>query len=215
MEYQINGKEFKTIEVTLFPGESFFAERGSIVYTETGLVRDVEFSNQRSKLTGLLSGMLNSALSGEAICLIRFYNPTETAKKFLLSGSKCAILPIMLQGEELLCRRGCYIASTERTNLSMKLNSKSMLGNQFFQKIEGKGTIFLETMGVAIEKNLGINDSIEVDEKNLVAMQGILPSQVQAGWSVNNILRGEGLSLLLINGPGKVFLSPLSLDTEK
>ena len=98
----------------------------------------------------------------------------------------------------------------------MQVNWGSMLGGLgFFQKIEGEGTVFLDTMGIAIEKELGINDSIEVDETHLVALQGIQAEQIQAGWSIQNVLRGEGLSLLLINGPGKVYLSPLSLVKEE
>lgn len=216
MEYKINGNEFKTLEVSLAPGETFYTERGSIVFTEAGLTRDIEFSNKKSKIVGMLKGMVNSALSGESICIIRFSNQTQTEKKCLLSGTKCAILPVNLQNSNLICRRGCYIASTNKIKLSMVVNWSSMLGGLgFFQKIEGEGTVFLDTMGIAIEKDLGINDSIEVDESHLVAMQGIQPSQIQAGWSIQNVLRGEGLSLLLINGPGKVYLSPLSLLKEE
>lgn len=49
MEYKINGNEFKTLEVSLAPGETFYSERGSIVYTEAGLTRNIEFSNKKIK----------------------------------------------------------------------------------------------------------------------------------------------------------------------
>ena len=216
MEYKINGNEFKTLEVSLAPGETFYSERGSIVYTEAGLTRNIEFSNKKNKIAGMLKGLVGSVLSGESIRIIRFNNPTPNTKKCLLSGTKCAILPNALHNAPLICRRGCYIASTSKIELSMQVNWGSMLGGLgFFQKIEGEGTVFLDTMGIAIEKELGINDSIEVDETHLVALQGIQAEQIQAGWSIQNVLRGEGLSLLLINGPGKVYLSPLSLVKEE
>lgn len=41
MNCKIVGYEYKTLEVTLSPGESFYAERGSIVYVDEALQRDV------------------------------------------------------------------------------------------------------------------------------------------------------------------------------
>ena len=54
--------------MTLSPGESFYAERGSIVYVDEALQRDVEFNGSGSSnggLGSLLGGVLKSALSGE------------------------------------------------------------------------------------------------------------------------------------------------------
>lgn len=42
MNCKIVGYEFKTLEVTLLPKEAFYAERGSIVYADNGLQRDVD-----------------------------------------------------------------------------------------------------------------------------------------------------------------------------
>ena len=69
MNCKIVGYEFKTLEVSLSPGESFYAERGSIVYVEEGLQRDVEFNNSNSNngIGSVLGGVLKSALSGESI----------------------------------------------------------------------------------------------------------------------------------------------------
>lgn len=75
MNCKIVGYEYKTLEVTLSPGESFYAERGSIVYVDEALQRDVEFNGSGSSNSGLgslLGGVLKSALSGESILIIRF-----------------------------------------------------------------------------------------------------------------------------------------------
>lgn len=85
MNCKIVGYEYKTLEVTLTPGESFYAERGSIVYVDEALQRDVEFNGSSSNnggLGSLLGGVLKSALSGESILIIRFYNPTNTERKW-------------------------------------------------------------------------------------------------------------------------------------
>ena len=184
MNCKIIGYEFKTLEVTLAPGEFFYAERGSIVYTDEALQRDVEFNNGNgSGLGSLLGGVVKSALSGESILIIRFCNPTNTDKKLVLSGNCCALVPIRLQGENLICRRGHYV--------------------------------FLDSLGSPIEKILNQGETIEVDENHIVALHGFSSSQIQAGWSVGNVLRGEGLSLMKITGPGKLYLSPLPIVTNK
>ena len=214
MNCKIIGYEYKTLEVQLSPGESFFAERGSIVYVEDGLQREVEFNGSNSKggIGNIIGGVLKSALSGESILIIRFTNPTTLTKKMVLSGSCCALLPIKLEGENLICRRGHYVASTNKVNLNINFNIQGILGGVgFFQKIDGVATVFLDSLGSPLERILNNGETIEVDENHIIALQGFQTSQIQAGWSIGNVLRGEGLSLMNITGPGKVYMSPLSI----
>lgn len=217
MNCKIVGYEFKTLEVTLHPNESFYAERGSIVYVDEDLQREVEVNGaQGGGLGSILGGVLKSALSGESILIVRFYNSTNTEKKLVLSGSCCALVPIKLQGENLICRRGHYVCSTNKVGLNLNLNLQGLLGGVgLFQKIEGNATVFLDSLGSPIEKALNNGEIIEVDENHIVALQGFHTSQIQAGWSVGNIMRGEGLSMMKLIGPGKVYLSPLPIIPQK
>jgi len=215
MNCKIVGYEYKTLEVTLSPGESFYAERGSIVYVDAQIQRNVEMNNSSSNrgVGGLLAGAVKSALSGESILIIRLSNPTSHDLKMVLSGSLCSLVPIKIQGESIVCRRGHYVASTAKVDVGLRLSAQGFLGGMgaLFQKVEGHATVFLDSLGTPIEKQLEPNETIEVDENHLVAMHGISPIQVQAGWSIGNVLRGEGVSMMKISGPGKVYLSPLSM----
>ena len=214
MNCKIVGYEFKTLEVVLAPGESFYAERGSIVYVEEGLQRDVEINNGHSTngFANVLGGVLKSALSGESILIIHFSNPTSVNKKMVLSGSSCALTPVKLEGENLICRRGSYVASSNKVNLNLNFNLQGIIGGVgLFQKVDGQSTVFLDSLGSPIEKTLNRGETIEVDENHIVALQGFDVSQIQAGWSVGNVLRGEGLSLMKITGPGKLYMSPLPI----
>ena len=219
MNCKIVGYEYKTLEVSLAPGETFYAERGSIVYVDEALQRDVEFNNGNTNsrsLGSIIGGVVKSALSGESILIIRFYNPTNTEKKMVLSGSCCSLVPVKLQGENLICRRGHYVASTNKVQLNINLNLQGILGGiGFFQKIQGSATVFLDSLGTPLEKNLANGEMIEVDENHIVALVGFQTSQIQAGWSFGNVLRGEGVSLMKIVGPGKVILSPLPIIFNK
>ena len=213
MNCKIVGYEFKTLEVTLQPNETFYAERGSLVWVDAALQRDVEMNggNQNGSIGNMLGGMLKSALSGESVLILRFYNPTSKPLKMVLSGSCCALLPIKLQGENLICRRGHYVASTNKISLNLNLNIQGILGGiGLFQKVEGNATVFLDSNGSPIIKEVAPGESIEMDENNIIAFHGFQPQQIQAGWSFGNMIRGEGLSLMRITGPGKVYLSPLA-----
>lgn len=213
MNCKIVGYEFKTLEVTLLPGETFYAERGSLVWVDAALQRDVEMNggNQNGSIGNMLGGMLKSALSGESVLILRFYNPTSKPLKMVLSGSCCALLPIKLQGENLICRRGHYVASTNKISLNLNLNIQGILGGiGLFQKVEGNATVFLDSNGSPIIKEVAPGESIEMDENNIIAFHGFQPQQIQAGWSFGNMIRGEGLSLMRVTGPGKVYLSPLA-----
>jgi uncharacterized protein (AIM24 family) len=66
-----------------------------------------------------------------------------------------------------------------------------------------------------VELDLGYNETIEVDENNLIALVGINENQIDASWSVGNMFHGEGLSLLRITGPGKVYINPSNLFTSR
>ena len=65
MNCKIVGYEYKTLEVTLSPGESFYAERGSIVYVDEALQREVEFNGSGSD-----NGGLGSFLGGVVLSFI-------------------------------------------------------------------------------------------------------------------------------------------------
>ena len=52
---------------------------------------------------------------------------------------------------------------------------------------------------------------VEVDENHVVALCGFQDYQIQKGRSLDNILQGEGLSMMKLYGPGKIYLSPLPI----
>ena len=134
----------------------------------------------------------------------------------MVVAGKVGVLPIKIDNMRVMCRRGAYIASTTKMNLGLKISVSSILGGAgLLQRIDGNGTVFLDSYGMPIEVDLGYNETIEVDENNLIALVGIEERQLDASWSVGNMLQGEGLSLLRITGPGKVFINPTNIFTTR
>lgn len=208
------GYEVQRLEVTIYPGESFYAERGAMIYCEAGISSNIEASGSG------LGGIIRSKLSGESIFIVNYQNNDSKPHKMLFSSSAdaiigknvvtfpAAILPLKLNHEEIFCGIGRYVASVEKVRLSINISIPGLTGGLgFLQKVSGNGTIFLASLGMPIEVNLSAGQRMEVDENHIIAMQGIRDNQLQSHWAFKNIIGGEGLSLLEVTGPGKLFLN--------
>lgn len=203
MNCKLVGQFVQHLEATLSPGEEFYTEKGSIIYLETGIDKEVSFNGKG------FGRVFGAALSGESIFIIHVKNVTNMPRKVVI-GSRFGLLPIKINGESIICRRGAYVASNNKVDITSKLSITGLTGGMglILQKITGNSTVFLDTMGQPIVLNLHHGESIEVDENHIIALHNISENQIQANWSLGNLLGGEGLSMLRVTGPGTVFLSP-------
>lgn len=148
MECKLKGYDFKALEIILEPGETFYAERGALIYLESGIDKSVEFGKTAGSI-------IQSKLSGEALFLVKFNNVSNVRKKMVVAG-KVGVLPIKIDNMRVMCRRGAYIASTTKMNLGLKISVSSILGGAgLLQRIDGNGTVFLDSYGMPIEVDLG------------------------------------------------------------
>lgn len=203
MNCKLIGQFVQHLEVTLAPGEDFYAEKGSVIYLESGIDKELSFNGSS------LARIIGAKLSGESLFILRLHNATNMPRKVVI-GSEFGILPVKINGETLICHRGVYIASNNRVNVSTKLSIAGLTGGMglLLQKIQGNSTIFLDTKGTPITINLQPGETIEVDEDHIIALQNIPESRMQSNWSLGNLLGGEGLSMLRVTGPGTLYLSP-------
>ena len=203
MNCKLIGSYVKHLEIDLSPGEEFYGERGSMIYLEEG----IEMS---SELVGnTLGRILGAKLAGESLMLLRFYNTTNRICRLVL-GSRTGLLHMKLEGRELICRRGAYVASSKKVNVSTQLSIAGLLGGlgALLQRISGHATIFLETDGDPVIVDLQPGQTIRIDENHFLALEGIPENRISAKWSLRNYLGGEGISMLTVTGPGRVYLNP-------
>ena len=203
MNVKLIGQFVQHLEVTLSPGENFFAEKGALIYLESGIEKELSFNGSG------LGRILGAKLSGESLFILRLYNVSNQPRKAVI-GSRFGMLPVKLEGESVICHRGVYIGSSQKVDVTTKLSIAGLVGGMglLLQKITGNATIFLDTKGTPITITLPPGETIEVDENHIIALQYISERQMQSNWSLGNLLGGEGLSMLRITGPGKVYLSP-------
>lgn len=203
MNCKLIGQFVQHLEVTLSPGEDFYAEKGSLIYHEAGIERETTLNGNG------LGRIIGAKLSGESVFIIRLFNRSSRDLKIVL-GSRNGLVPIKMEGGTLICHRGVYVASNNRVDVSSKLSISGLAGGMglILQKISGYGTVFLDTIGTPITIPLGIAETIEIDENHIIAFHNISEAQIQSIWSLKNLIGGEGLSMMRVTGPGTVYLSP-------
>lgn len=206
MRYEIKGQEAKTIEIELSPGETFHAECGALVYQEEGIVADLQWIGKG--FAGVFSGMF----SGESPWIIRYENRDVRSRLLALAGNQLGLfIHNMEKGESLILRRGTYIASDRKVRLRLSVGLRKMCSGMglLFQKVEGEATLILNTFGEPIQRHLGPDESIYIDEDHLIALSGIDESRITPHIGVGNLFRGEGFSRMRVTGPGTIYLTPV------
>ena len=203
MNCKLIGQFVQHLEVTLMPGEQFYAEKGAIIYIESGLDRELSTNGSG------LGRMIGAKLSGESFFIVRIFNPSNMPRKVAI-GSDYGLLPVKLNGETMICHSGVYVASNNRVDITTKLSITGFVGGMglLLQKIQGNATVFLDTKGTPITINLRPGETIELDETHIIALQNISENQMQSNWSLGNVFSGEGLSMMRVTGPGTVYLTP-------
>ena len=204
MNVKLIGQFIQYVDVELQPGESFYAQKGALICQDAGVSKELAFNGG-----GGLTRLLGAKLSGESIFIVRYAN-NDRRPLHVQFGSSIGLLPIRLEGETLICRSGAYVASSNMVTVTTKLSISGFVGGMGFmlQKIQGNATVFLDTIGQPIVRDLAYGETVECDEDHIIALQGITESQMSSSWSLRNVLGGEGLSMLKVTGPGKVYLSP-------
>lgn len=208
MNCKIVGYEYKTLEVSLDPGENFYGEAGSMVFMEEGIERKLDIVKVRKSFTRYFSG--------ESIFIVHYFNASNSTKKLLLSSGLQGIHPIKIQkGHPIMLRCGSYVAATNKVDIGLRIQGFGLKSGMSFQKVEGDATIFVETAGTPIEIDLKEREKIEVDENHIIALHDFESRSVTSKWQIRNIFHGEGLATNFLEGPGKIIISPSPLPNAK
>lgn len=211
MNCKLIGNIFQALEVDLNTNESFYAERGSLVYMENGIDQEVQMSGSG------IANVISSKLSGESLFLIKYQNKATSPKKLVITGKQGSVKHIKIaSGHTLILRKGDYVGSNNKVQIDINFSVNKFLtgAGLTYQKITGDSTVFFDCVDTLIEKNLAIGEEIIVDEDHLKALYDINDSQISIQRDTNivrNLISGEGFLMTRITGPGKVFLSSVPI----
>lgn len=221
VDYRIVGSEMQFVEVELDPGETVFAEAGSMMMMDQSIQMETIFgdgSGQNKGFVGKLFGAGKRLLSGESLFMTAFTNRG--------SGKECVsfaspypgrILPMDLEelNGKLICQKDAFLCAAKGVSVGIEFQRK--LGAGFFggegfimQKIEGDGLAFVHAGGAIHERVLGPGEMIRVDTGCLVAMTQDVDYDIEFVKGVKTaIFGGEGLFFATLRGPGRVWIQSL------
>lgn len=215
MNCKLIGNVYQALEVTLESNESFYSERSSMIYMDSGIEQEVTSSSN-----GIM-GALSSVLSGESLFLVKYTNRDRMPRKLVMSGRSGSLKYLKITaGQNLILKRGDYVASNNKVNIDISLSINKFLSGigLSFQRIIGESTVFFDSIDTLIERDLQPGEEITVDENHVKALLGINDNQISIQRNTNimrNLVSGEGFLMTRIVGPGKVFLSTLPSITNK
>ncbi|SFA76454.1 TIGR00266 family protein [Acetitomaculum ruminis DSM 5522] len=209
MQYEIKGTPLPVLEVQLEPGESINCEGGAMSWMSPNLTMNTT--------GGGLGKMFSKAFSGEKIFSNTYSAPKNQGGCIAFASSFPGnIIAVEVRpGQDIICQKSAYLASSSGVELSIFFQKK--IGAGFFggegfimQKLSGNGIAFLEIDGSVVTKELGAGEQILVDTGYLAMMDGSCTIDIQSVKGVKNmLLGGEGLFNTVVTGPGRVSLQTM------
>jgi uncharacterized protein (TIGR00266 family) len=217
LEYQIVGTTLPVLEVTLQPQEWIIAESGELSWmtASIGLQSGLQIGGQ----AGGLFGAITRAISGSTIFMTQYYAyqyPGQVAFATKVPGT---ILPIDMPAGHpgYVVHRHGFLAGGPQIQLSVAMQQRlggAVFGGMglFMQRISGQGLWWCELQGEVIERDLQPGETIRVHPGHVGMLDASVQFSITTVPGIRNVLfGGDGLFLVQLTGPGKVWLQSLPL----
>lgn len=211
MEYCIKyAPVFSVLEIKMNEADVVVAQPNSMLSMTSGLQLTASVGRKSSDSAGSWFGGMKSVLGGENLFTAEYRAKRDGQMLMLAPDSEGDILTIPLAGSGgFYLTRGAYLANIGECQLSIKYGGvKGLMARTglFLLHAVGEGTVFCQTYGAIVEKELEADENFFVDNRFMVAFSDTVKFQlVKATKSVkDSIFSGEGL-VVKYTGPGKVF----------
>lgn len=210
MKYQIIGEPMPVVVCDLAGGESMITERGSMCWMSPNM--------EMQTAAGGLGKAFGRMFSGEAL-FQNIYTARGDGMIAFASSFPGSIRAVEITPDKpIIAQKSAFLASESGVELSVFFQKKlgtGLFGGEGFimQKLSGRGLVFLEVDGYAVEYTLQPGQSIVVDTGNLCMVDASCSIDVQTVKGVKNVLfGGEGLFNTVVTGPGKVTLQTMPVS---
>ena len=209
MEFQIrHAPVFTVVEFQLNEAEEVVAQPDSMISITPGIRISAAIGQPRSG-RGWWSGF-KSLLGGESFFRAVFRAKRDGQSLLLAPDNYGDILPIALEGMgNLYLSRGSYLAHIGHCDLTTKYGGiKGLFSKKglFLLHVSGTGTLFCQTYGAILERQLVEGEQFLIDNRYVVAFSDTITYQlVKASDSIqDSLMSGEGL-VNRYTGPGRLY----------
>ncbi|MEN8908402.1 MAG: TIGR00266 family protein [Clostridiales bacterium] len=206
MDYKILYKDaFPIIEADLVSGETIKAESDAMV----SMTNTIDLAG---KLEGGVLAGFGRMLSGEKFFFQTLKAARGNGRVMLAPAIPGSIVDVGLDGSYgLAVQKDGFLAATESVNIETKMQNiaKGFLSKEgfFILRINGKGTVFINSYGAIHKIELADKEEIIVDNGHLVAWTEYTSYKIEKaakGW-ISSITSGEGL-VCRFTGPGTIYI---------
>jgi len=216
MDAVIRGTTMPVLEVTLSPGESVVAESGQLGWFDDGI--ELQTSTAMAGGDGLWDAAKRS-FGGGTFFMTRYSSTTKPGTVAFPARLPGKIFQVPLgAGRSYLIQRHGFLAGLEGSELSTAFDLKhvgsGLVGGFGFllQRLEGTGHAWVELSGELSEYDLEAGQSLRVHPAHIGLVEaGVAYELTTVPGIKNKIFGGDGLFLVRLTGPGKVWLQSLSL----
>jgi uncharacterized protein (TIGR00266 family) len=216
MDAVIRGTTMPVLEVRLTPGESVVAEAGQLGWFDDGI--ELETSTAMAGSDGVWDAAKRS-FGGGTFFMTRYASTTHPGMVAFPARLPGKIFQLPLgPGRSYIIQRHGFLAGLEGSELSTAFQP-GHLGSAVFggfgfllQKLEGVGHAWIELAGEISEYDLAAGQTLRVHPAHVGVIEGSVEYELTTVPGIKNMfLGGDGLFLLQLTGPGKVWLQSLSL----
>jgi uncharacterized protein (TIGR00266 family) len=216
MDAVIRGTTMPVLEVRLDPGESVVAESGQLGWFDDGI--ELETTTAAAGADGVWDAAMRT-FGGGTFFMTRYQSVSKPGVVAFPAQLPGKIVQVPLgTGHSYLIQRHGFLAGLEGVELSTAFHpghvGSAALGGFGFmlQKLEGTGHAWLELAGELSEYDLQPGQTMHVHPAHV----GLVESGVSYELGLvpglkNKVFGGDGLFLLKLTGPGKIWLQSLSL----
>jgi uncharacterized protein (TIGR00266 family) len=216
MDAQIRGTTMPVLEVRLDPGESVVAESG-----ELGWVTDSIELQTSTALAGS-DGMWDAAkrsFGGGSFFMTEYSATTAPGVAVFPARLPGSIINVPLGPEHsYIVQRGGFLAGTFGCELATAFHPKKIGSGLFggfgfvLQKLSGVGHAWIALGGEISEYELAAGETIRVHPGHVGLLDGTVTYELTTVPGLKNkVFGGDGLFLMRLGGPGKVWLQSMNL----
>ena len=206
----------QVLEVHLTPGESVVAESGQLGWFDDGI--ELTTSSAMAGADGMWDAAKRS-FGGGTFFMTRYESttaPGTVAFPARLPG-KIFQVPLGPDRSYLIQRHG-FLAGLEGSNLTTAFQPKKIGAGLFggfgflLQRLEGTGHAWVELSGELTEYDLQPGQEVKVHPAHIGLVEGSVTYELSTVPGIKNkFFAGDGLFMIRLTGPGKVWLQSLSL----
>ena len=216
MDAEIRGTTMPVLEVRLDPGESVVAESGQLGWFDDWI--ELETTTALAGSDGLWDATKRS-FGGGTFFMTRYSATTQPGTVAFPASLPGKIVQVPLgPGRSYLIQRHGFLAGLQGVELSTAFHPKK-LGTAMFggfgfllQRLEGAGHAWVELSGELSEYDLEEGQTMRVHPAHVGLVEGSVRYDLATVPGIKNkFFGGDGLFLVRLTGPGKVWLQSLSL----